>query len=128
MVYELYILRDGRWGLDTLYDDKETAIADARRVMASAAPPSAVQVVEDGGMDADGRVVFKKKQGGFATLREIRSAKLREAASRSRQMQQRKAEAEAEAERQRRARRQKLIVIGVLLTAALVSGSMWFGR
>jgi hypothetical protein len=121
MIYELYVLKRERWQLETVYDDKELALADARSVMAGNAPPEAVQVRESG---AGGRVVFKKKRGGFATLGEIRGLKDRKAEAKQRR-ERRQRYAEAEAERAGRMRRRKLIAAGLLLGIMIIGGSVW---
>jgi hypothetical protein len=122
MISELYMLKRERWQLDTVYDDKELALADARSVMASSSPPEAVQVREAG---AGGRVIFKKKRGGFATLGEIRVLKDRKAEAKERR-ERRQRHADAEAERARRIRRRRLIAAGLLLGAVIIGGSVWF--
>jgi hypothetical protein len=121
MIYELYVLKRERWQLDTVYDDKELAIADARSVMAGNSPPEAVQVRESG---AGGAVVFKKKRGGFTTLGELRVLKDRKDQAKERRAR-RQRYAEAEAERTRRNRRRKLIAAGLVLCVVIIGGSVW---
>jgi hypothetical protein len=129
MMYELQVLKQQRWQLDTVYDDKSLAIADARSVMAGKTPPPGVRVVATG---EENRVVFKKKAGGFATLREIRSRRdVRTPSEEERQRLQRLALAETEAARQRRTRQRRLVAAGLAgaaLVAILLGGSAWLYR
>jgi hypothetical protein len=131
MMYELQVLKQQRWQLDTVYDDKALAIDDARCIMAGKAPPPAVRVVATG---EENRVVFKKKAGGFASLREVRSridVRTPDEEERLRLQRLALAEAEAEAARQRRMRQRRLVAAGLAgaaLVAILLGGSAWLYR
>jgi hypothetical protein len=129
MMYELQVLKQQRWQLDTVYDDKALAIDDARCIMAGKAPPPAVRVVATG---EENRVVFKKKAGGFASLREVRSRiDVRTPDEEERLRLQRLALAEAEAARRRRMRQCRLVAAGLAgaaLVAILLGGSAWLYR
>jgi hypothetical protein len=127
MMYELQVLRQQRWQLDTVYDDRALAIADARSVMAGKTPPPAVRVVATG---EENRIVFRKKAGGFATLREIRNR--HDDPTRSEEERQRLQRlAEAEAARRHRTRRRRLVAAGLAgaaIVAILLGGSAWLYR
>jgi hypothetical protein len=127
MRYELQSFDGRRWQIETIYDDKTLALADARTMMSGRRPPEAVRVVENDPAGGS-KTVFTKKSNQPEFLHEVRRKKekeeeLKTAIAERKARRARHAAWEAGLERTRRLR---LIAISSLVAAACIGTVAYF--
>jgi hypothetical protein len=127
MRYELHSLHGKRWQVETVYDDKTLALADARNLMSGPRAPEAVRVIEN---DATGesRSIFQKKKNQPESLQEVRRKKEKEADLKT-QIAERKARRQRHARweaSQERRNRLRLIAIGAAAAALGIGAAVLF--
>jgi hypothetical protein len=127
MRYELHSLHGKRWQVETVYDDKTLALADARNLMSGSRAPEAVRVIENDPA-GESRSIFHKKKNQPESLQEVRRKKEQEAELKT-QIAERKARRKRHAQweaSQGRRNRLRLIAICALAAAIGIGAAAFF--